>query len=60
MQPKMGLKLSAILLLQISKYWDQDGHMSLIPALGSQRQVDLCEFKARLAYIVSSKTARAT
>jgi hypothetical protein len=27
---------------------------------GRQRQVDLCEFEARLVYRVSSKTARAT
>jgi hypothetical protein len=32
----------------------------LIPALGRQRQVDLCEFKASLVYIVSFRTARAT
>ena len=30
--------------------------MPLVPALGRQRQVDLCEFEAR----VSSRTARAT
>jgi hypothetical protein len=34
--------------------------MSLIPALGKQRQVDLCEFEASLVYRVSSRTARAT
>jgi hypothetical protein len=32
----------------------------LIPALGWQRQADLCEFKASLVYRVSSRTARAT
>ena len=32
----------------------------LIPALGRQRQVDLCEFEASLVYRVSSRTARAT
>ena len=32
---------------------------ALIPALGRLRQEDLCEFKASLVYIVSSKTARA-
>ena len=32
----------------------------LIPALGRQRQVDLCEFKASLVYRVVSRTARAT
>ena len=31
--------------------------MSLIPALGSKRQEDLCEFKASLIYGVSSRTA---
>jgi hypothetical protein len=34
--------------------------MLLIPALGRQRQVDLCEFKASLAYTLSSRTASAT
>ena len=34
--------------------------MPLIPALRRQRQVDLCEFKARLIYRVSFKIARAT
>ena len=31
----------------------------LIPALGKQRQVDLCVFEASLVYRVSSRTARA-
>jgi hypothetical protein len=35
-------------------------HMPLIPALGSQRQEDLWEFKASLVYRASSRTARAT
>ena len=34
--------------------------MPLIPALGRQRQVDLCDFKAGLIYRVSSRTARTT
>ena len=34
--------------------------MPLILALGRQKQVDLCEFKASLVYIVSSRTAGAT
>ena len=34
--------------------------MPLIPALGRQRQADLCEFGARLVYRVSSRTANAT
>jgi hypothetical protein len=34
--------------------------MPLILALGKQRQVDLCEFKANLVYRGSSNTARAT
>ena len=33
--------------------------MSLIPAQGRQRQVDLCEFEASLVYRVSSRTTRA-
>jgi hypothetical protein len=32
----------------------------LIPTLGRQRQVDLCEFEASLVYRVSSRTARDT
>ena len=32
---------------------------TLIPALGRQMQVDLCEFEASLIYRVSSRTARA-
>jgi hypothetical protein len=34
--------------------------MSLVPALRSQRQADLCEFKASLVYRESCRTARAT
>ena len=33
-------------------------HRSLVPALRRQRQTDLCEFEASLAYKVSSRTAR--
>ena len=32
--------------------------MLLIPALGRQRKVDLCEFEASLVYRMSSRTAR--
>lgn len=34
--------------------------MPLIPALGRQKQADLCEFEASLIYIESSRTTRAT
>ena len=34
--------------------------MPLIPALGRQRQVHLCEFKASLVYGASSRKAKAT
>jgi hypothetical protein len=34
--------------------------MLLIPALGRQRQVDLCEFETTLVYRWGSRTARAT
>jgi hypothetical protein len=34
--------------------------MPLIPALRMQRQEDLYEFEARLAYVVSSRLARVT
>jgi hypothetical protein len=30
--------------------------MPLMPVLGRQRQMDLCEFEARLVYILCSKT----
>ena len=30
----------------------------MIPELGRQRQVDLCEFAASVVYIVNSRTAR--
>jgi hypothetical protein len=33
---------------------------TLMPALGKQRQINLCEFKASLVYRVNSKTAKAT
>jgi len=32
----------------------------LIPAPGRQKQVDLCEFRANLVYIVSYRTANTT
>ena len=31
----------------------------MIPALGRQKQADLCEFEASLVYKASSRTARA-
>jgi hypothetical protein len=34
--------------------------MPLIPALGKQREADLCEFEASLVYRVSARTARTT
>ena len=33
---------------------------SLIPALGRQREADLCEFEASLVYRISSRTASKT
>jgi hypothetical protein len=33
--------------------------MSLIPVLRRQRQIDLCEFKSSMLYMVSSRTAKA-
>jgi hypothetical protein len=42
--------------VMLGQWW----FMSLIPALGRQRQVDLCGFKASLVYRASSRTARAT
>jgi hypothetical protein len=34
--------------------------MPLIPAVGNQRQMELCEFEASLVYLVISGTARDT
>lgn len=34
--------------------------MSLILQLGMQRQEDLCELKATLVYVASSRSAKAT
>ena len=34
--------------------------MPFIPALGRQRQADLCEFRVSLLYGVSSRTAKVT
>jgi hypothetical protein len=33
-------------------------HVPLVPAVGRQRQVDLCEFQISLVYTESSMTAR--
>ena len=38
---------------RIAGWW---WHTPLIPGLGRQRQVDLCEFKVSLVYRVSSRT----
>jgi hypothetical protein len=35
-------------------------HIPLIPALGRQRQVGVCEFEASLVYRVSSRASKAT
>jgi hypothetical protein len=46
---------------QTNKQQSQEGwYMPLIPALRRQRQADLCEFKASLVYIASSRIAGAT
>jgi hypothetical protein len=45
-----------ILILCYNASW----HTNLIPALGRQRQTDLCGFKASLAYIASSRPTKAT
>ena len=43
--------------IQESRAW---WRMPLIPALGRQRQVNLCEFEASLVYRESFRTPRAT
>lgn len=40
---------------QLARLW----HIALVPELKRQKQVDLCEFKTRLVYGVSSGTAKA-
>jgi hypothetical protein len=35
-------------------------HMNFIPTFESQKKGDLCEFKASLVYVASSRPARAT
>jgi hypothetical protein len=54
---KLSLSLSYNKLHSNSQAW---WHMPLIPALGSLRQVHLCEFVAILVYKASSRTVRAT
>jgi hypothetical protein len=43
----------------VNKMTGQEWRTPLTPALGRQRQVDLCEFEATLVYRVSSRTAGA-
>jgi hypothetical protein len=49
--------LSYYFYVIVSRVW---WHTPLAPALGRQRQMDLLEFEASLAYKASSRTARAT
>jgi hypothetical protein len=48
-----GSSLPKVVLLLVWR------HTALIPALGRQWLVDLCEFKASLVYIVNTWTSRA-
>ena len=43
--------------IKIRQVW---WHTPFIPALGRQRQANLCEIKASLVYRVSSRTSRTT
>jgi hypothetical protein len=48
------------ILIFLDKMWRAWWHKPLIPALGRQRQANICEFEVNLVSRVSSKTARAT
>lgn len=48
------------ILKKITYISGHSGYIALISALGEQRQVDFCELKANLAYIVNSRPVRAT
>ena len=44
--------LQLIFLCHLNIIYSQEWHTPLIPALGRQKQVDLCEFEASLVYIL--------
>ena len=46
----------ATLVTEPRQWW----HTPLIPALGRQRKMDLCEFKATLGYLKLNQTKRET
>ena len=50
------MEVKVIKAIMARRWW----YTSLVPALGRQRQGDLCEFEASLVYRASSRTARAT
>lgn len=52
--------LDKAIILKILYIYQAQWFIPLMPALGRQRQEDLCKFEASLIYITSYRTARAT
>ena len=53
-----GLAVIGVFLKVKTKIQAGCGSAPIVPALGRQRQADLCEFQASLVYIMSSGTAK--
>jgi hypothetical protein len=55
----ISVRISAGSIIENNEHLGQWWCTPLIPALGRQRQVDLCEFEASIVYRASARTARA-